>query len=185
MAKRMKMINKWGNVMAECSWNKSYKFIYRSSKKEAIIHDSSYFNIIELNGDLVAMIDLMKCFNDSLDLSSLNDNKKIDFCFYEFKKYPWNVIGPVKLLWNSTINSSYKVWLIVHPSITDQVMENLNLAREILDIDEKIQVPKQIKGLSIFDIYGQQAEEILENVLYLIFSLSFWLLIKSCAFTIL
>jgi ribonuclease P/MRP protein subunit POP1 len=58
-AKRAHMADKWGYRLAVTPTEKSYRPSFRASQRGAIVHDASYFGVIELKGKQSTLVKVL------------------------------------------------------------------------------------------------------------------------------
>ncbi|CCL99258.1 uncharacterized protein FIBRA_01273 [Fibroporia radiculosa] len=120
-AKRMKMENMWGYRLAIEPTEKSFRPSHRASVHGSILHDASYFALVELRGpeDIIRAI-LDACCDcqgpsagakRSLFISNANGRASDQFArflagarayethIYSYGSYPFGLISPVSIIW--------------------------------------------------------------------------------------
>jgi len=174
-SKRMKMCEKWGYKLAEYPREKGRKIIYKDQKYTCLLHDASYYQCIEING-LVNDIKLL--FNSIIDLAipSITSNRYIkgnkigNTKIYKFKKYPFNTISPITFLWksvqNNELNNKRTLWLWVHPSSYQDVLNELDMSKSILKINN-VQIEQIKNEIIIFQLTGPRSHAILQEIINL------------------
>lgn len=69
----------------------------------------------------------------------IKGNKIGNTKIYKFKKYPFNTISPITFLWksvqNNELNNKRTLWLWVHPSSYQDVLNELDMSKSILKIN--------------------------------------------------
>ncbi|KAG6836104.1 hypothetical protein H0H93_011331 [Arthromyces matolae] len=113
-AKRMKMENMWGYRLAVHPTEKSYRPSHRASVHGSIIHDASYYSIIEMKGDsgvLKRVLD-MSCDPNGPSPGSKRysgGSRALETYIYKSGAYPFGLISPLTVLWKSLPLSSAAV----------------------------------------------------------------------------
>ncbi|KAI9443101.1 POP1-domain-containing protein [Lactarius indigo] len=105
-AKRMRMENMWGYRLAVQPTEKSFRPSHRASVHGSILHDASYYGLIELTG---AQVVLSRTLETCCDPASARPASKrfmsgIRGCetgVYEVGSYPLGYIGPVFIIWRA------------------------------------------------------------------------------------
>lgn len=122
-AKRMKMESIWGYRLAIEPTEKSFRPSHRASVHGSILHDASYFALIELKGpeDIIrAVLDsCCDCQGPSVGAKrSLSGARACDTHIYRYGTYPFNLIAPATVLWRPTcpFNEDPVGWLFQKPS---------------------------------------------------------------------
>ncbi|ORX59994.1 POP1-domain-containing protein [Piromyces finnis] len=174
-SKRMKMDEKWGYKIAEYPREKGRKIIYKDEKCTCLLHDASYYQCVEING---SVNDIKNIFNTIIDLSipSVTSNRYIkgnkigSTKIYEFKKYPFNTITPVTFFWKEVaedkLNDKRTMWLWVHPSSCQDVLKEINIAKNELHINE-VNINLIRDEIVMFQLAGPRSHAILQETLSL------------------
>ncbi|KAF4617537.1 hypothetical protein D9613_005911 [Agrocybe pediades] len=152
-AKRMHMENLWGYRLAISPTEKSYRPSYRASIHGSILHDASYYSLLEIKGKkesaIQAMLD-MCCDPQGPGPSSKRwspGSRVLETHLYKIGSYPYDLIAPVTILWRPVqkevppsgkqstqpIDTQQQsdirtVWLRFHPSAQSIVVETLKAA---------------------------------------------------------
>ncbi|ETW81747.1 RNase P [Heterobasidion irregulare TC 32-1] len=103
-AKRMIMEDMWGYRLAMEPTEKSFRPSHRASVHGSILHDASYYSLIQLNGPEVVLKALLeRCCDPQLcgpgAQRYLTGAIACDTEFYQPNSYPFALIGPVTILW--------------------------------------------------------------------------------------
>ncbi|KAF9468581.1 ribonucleases P/MRP protein subunit POP1-domain-containing protein [Collybia nuda] len=103
-AKRMKMENMWGYRLALHPTEKAYRPSHRASVHGSIIHDASYYSLIEVKGpERVLKLVLDACCDpQSFSPGSTRysgGSRSFDTHIYEPGSYPFGLIGPITVIW--------------------------------------------------------------------------------------
>jgi ribonuclease P/MRP protein subunit POP1 len=150
-AKRMRMIERWGVVLAEKPNDKSIRSLYRAELTGCTIHDASYHDAIELRGSADAielLLARMTSPNASSTASSVRSGHRAanNVCLYAVDEYPCGYLAPCSLVWNvhnayaelaneseATENAAHDVQLFVfvHVSAYDAVLEALQAIADV------------------------------------------------------
>ncbi|KAG5638168.1 hypothetical protein H0H81_001464 [Sphagnurus paluster] len=103
-AKRMKMENMWGYRLAVQPTEKAYRPSHRASVLGSIIHDASYYALVELKGTEFI---LKKILDSCCDPHGPGPGSKryctglrsLDIRFYKPGAYPYELIAPITVIW--------------------------------------------------------------------------------------
>ncbi|XP_014248234.1 ribonucleases P/MRP protein subunit POP1 [Cimex lectularius] len=124
-AKRFFMATKWGYKVPLRPADKSYRACYRAAANHCLIQDISYYNCLEISGNLdVIMSGLKRHVNKEESVDSaflLNGSREGSVFFYRRDSYPRGAIGEVKFFWRP--GDPKKIWLWVHPSFFDELID--------------------------------------------------------------
>lgn len=172
-AKRMQIIEKWGVKMALNRNQRSFRFMYRCSQKEAAIHDASFIRVIELTGDEKSLISMLDSVSDPTIANPgsskflTGDREGRTFIHNPFA-YPSDSVSPVSFLWKPTDDASIKrtVWIWAHISTLNSVRKTLEKACEILSSPDIIIKPLD-SDLIRFELTGPKSHSILVKALNL------------------
>ncbi|EIN12776.1 POP1-domain-containing protein [Punctularia strigosozonata HHB-11173 SS5] len=103
-AKRMHMENMWGYRLAVTPTEKSYRPSHRASVHGSILHDASYYSLIEMKGhhDMVALL-LEKCCDfqgpSPGAIRFTSGTKVMETHLYHYGRYPLGLIAPATIIW--------------------------------------------------------------------------------------
>ncbi|VDC04482.1 unnamed protein product [Peniophora sp. CBMAI 1063] len=114
-AKRMKMENMWGFRLAVQPTEKSFRPSHRAAMHGAILHDASYFGLLELHGSAPAVTRLLEICCDPQGPSASAPRfttgvRTCDTALYKLKRhdggaiaseYPCGLIGPAEVMWRA------------------------------------------------------------------------------------
>lgn len=137
------MINLWGYRLPLTPTLKSFRPAYRAARRRCAVHDSSYYGIIEVEGDLSRVT--------AGRYSGVHESgeTKADILLYHPDTYPLGLIGPAEVIWHGE-----KMWIRVHPSIFDEAYTALK--REGI---------RDLRGeIDSFELMGPTAGEVLQRV---------------------
>lgn len=104
-AKRFKMADLWGYRVPLHPCDKGIRAAYRGSARHVLLHDLSYYNCIELIGEvehlleklsLITSSDAGLTFKAKLYLSGTQEGSTV---LYHRGMYPYGAIGPVRFMW--------------------------------------------------------------------------------------
>ncbi|OLY81357.1 Ribonucleases P/MRP protein subunit POP1 [Smittium mucronatum] len=178
--KRMKMVQKWGIMIAETPNDKSYRAIYKALHK-SIIHDVSYTGTIKIVGNQKETVSLLGkiCTSEKpIDLLTyLNGSKAIPLILHQFGDV-FDVIGPALGIWgpihqvsssensdNSSENSFQELMIRVHPSIISQLSETLNSVITKYPRFSKVKFFDVSSKLMSIDVYGTISTDLLQCII--------------------
>ncbi|KAM5533607.1 hypothetical protein V8D89_012720 [Ganoderma adspersum] len=105
-AKRMHMGNMWDYRLAVTPTEKSFRPSHRASVHGSILHDASYFAIIEIKGpeDVIraALDSCCDCQGPSPSAKRyLTGARTVDTHIYEYSRYPYDLVGPATIIWHA------------------------------------------------------------------------------------
>ncbi|KAH9998011.1 ribonucleases P/MRP protein subunit POP1-domain-containing protein [Russula vinacea] len=111
-AKRMRMENMWGYRLAVQPTEKSFRPSHRASVHSSILHDASYYGLIELKGvQLVLCRALEVCCNPvgagPTSKRFLSGIRGLETTIYEAGSYPFGYIGPIFIIWRAIAAASH------------------------------------------------------------------------------
>ncbi|BEI85520.1 hypothetical protein CcaverHIS002_0509210 [Cutaneotrichosporon cavernicola] len=130
-AKRFHMANIWGYRLGMTPTLKGFRAAYRAARRRAIMQDTSFVGVIELQGtqkDIIAL--LSKVSAGTFTGNKYDGGMRVaHISAYHFGTFPLGLIGPVDVLWQPAREDKGRtVWLRVHPSIFDEVWETMTTA---------------------------------------------------------
>ncbi|KAH9924259.1 POP1-domain-containing protein [Epithele typhae] len=110
-SKRMHMEEMWGYRLAVTPTEKSFRPSHRASIHGSILHDASYYAVIELRGpEGILRSTLHRCCDCQGPSPGakrfLAGARTIETSVYAYDKYPYDFIAPVTLLWRAEPSSS-------------------------------------------------------------------------------
>ncbi|GLB38480.1 putative POP1-domain-containing protein [Lyophyllum shimeji] len=113
-AKRMKMENMWGYRLAVHPTEKSFRPSHRASIHGSILHDASYYSLIELKGPEFI---LQKILDSCCDPHGPGPGSKrystgsraLETYIYKPRSYPFNLISPVTIIWKPPPSSPVSI----------------------------------------------------------------------------
>ncbi|KAH8998691.1 POP1-domain-containing protein [Lactarius akahatsu] len=105
-AKRMRMENMWGYRLAVQPTEKSFRPSHRASVHGSILHDASYYGLIELTGAQVVLSRTLETCCDPVGAKPASKRymsgiRGCETCVYEVGSYPLGYIGPVFIIWRA------------------------------------------------------------------------------------
>ncbi|KAH8108673.1 POP1-domain-containing protein [Phellopilus nigrolimitatus] len=109
-AKRMKMENMWNYRLAVTPTEKSFRPSHRASVHGCILHDASYEAVIELKGSEASLKEVITACCDPQTagpsaVRSFTNGARVCYShLYKPKSYPFNLIGPVEILWKPAVS---------------------------------------------------------------------------------
>ncbi|TFK52515.1 POP1-domain-containing protein [Heliocybe sulcata] len=110
-AKRMHMENSWGYRLAVRPTEKSFRPSHRASVHGAILHDASYFGLIEIQAqedDIKALLDRF-CDPQGPSPGSkryTTGARVLETHAYEPGTFPYDLLGPVMVMWRPPISNA-------------------------------------------------------------------------------
>ncbi|KAF5338928.1 hypothetical protein D9611_008747 [Ephemerocybe angulata] len=152
-SKRMIMEDMWGYRLAVKPTEKAYRPSHRASVQGAIIHDASYYSLVELRGAPETIIGTLNLCCDPQGpspgaLRFLNGTRTYETHAYEPGSYPLGLIAPLSIFWQpATTSTDIKgkgketdasapnsqendraIWLRYHPAVRQQMLSALQKA---------------------------------------------------------
>ncbi|KAH9927049.1 POP1-domain-containing protein [Amylocystis lapponica] len=105
-AKRMKMENMWGYRLAIHPTEKSFRPSHRASVRGSILHDASYYALIELKGPesiLRALLDRCCDYQSPSPGAKryLTGARACETHIYKHDGYPFDLIAPIMIIWQA------------------------------------------------------------------------------------
>ncbi|WWD17028.1 hypothetical protein CI109_101465 [Kwoniella shandongensis] len=184
-AKRYHMVNLWGYRLPLTPTLKSFRPAYRAGRRRAIAWDTSYYGILELEGDKDELLQMLghvvagKFAGSKFECGS----RMASVMVYHYNAFPRGLIGPAEVLWQpqeaSDANLPKRLWLRLHPSIFNVVWDTLKLAAASQQTNGDVpstskataSAPIQIRDLrgdvESMEIMGPKAGKVLRRVLRL------------------
>ncbi|KAA1469823.1 POP1-domain-containing protein [Dentipellis sp. KUC8613] len=103
-AKRMHMENMWGYRLAVQPTEKSFRPSYRAAVHGAILHDASYYSLMQVTGPEHVLKRLLESCCDPQGPGPSSKRytdgvRACDITMYRPNLYPFTLIGPVTLMW--------------------------------------------------------------------------------------
>ncbi|WWC62188.1 uncharacterized protein I303_104782 [Kwoniella dejecticola CBS 10117] len=175
-AKRYHMTNIWGFRIPITPTLKSFRPAYRAGRRKVIGFDTSYFGIIELEGqkeDIIALIGRMS--GGKFAGSKYEDGSCVArILLYHFDAFPIHLIGEAEIIWEppSADIEGRRVWLRLNPSIFSEVWDAVKLAISSLRQSgqsglNELQV-RDLRGeINSIDLIGPRSGRVLRRVLRL------------------
>ncbi|TFY68580.1 hypothetical protein EVG20_g3505 [Dentipellis fragilis] len=122
-AKRMHMENMWGYRLAVQPTEKSFRPSYRAAVHGAILHDASYYSLIQVTGPEHVLKTLLESCCDPQGPGPgskryTNGVRACDITMYRPNSYPFALVGPVSLMWRP----------VDPPAETDKAQADTNVA---------------------------------------------------------
>ena len=168
-AKRMKMGCKWGFKLALHPNDKSFRSMHRAASYEAVLHDASYLQPIQLIGkqkDIVALLDPMldPTFPSCAHPDYIEGNRHLVSFLHRIGDYPNSCLGKVELMWRqaSSLEDRY-LWLWLHPSGFDQILQILTSIS--LESSFQIRIDALKSEFLRFELFGPRSHAILSQTL--------------------
>ncbi|KAJ1833894.1 Ribonucleases P/MRP protein subunit pop1 [Coemansia sp. RSA 2711] len=172
-AKRMRMKELWGTMVAETPNERSHRAAYRAAKEKTYIQDVSYFNTLELTGSEEAIVDVLRPLLPPDGMTILmkpyaTGARMAPLTLYRAGMYPLAALGPAMALWQPVSSTEQrKLWLRVHPANANAVKAELEQAvedRSQLE-DQSVRIADITCDLVSFELLGGQSTQLLATVL--------------------
>ncbi|KAH8824939.1 POP1-domain-containing protein [Flagelloscypha sp. PMI_526] len=193
-AKRMHMETKFGYRLAITPTEKSFRPSYRAAMHGSIVHDASYFEIIEMKGPKNILVSILEGCLDPQDrspaaISYANGSRLFESHLYDHGHYPFNLLGPVSLLWRPHVEETSEktagtstssapnstIWIRLHPSIFSLALRALKTgATQALHAASRasneaptveVEFTNLSNGLNTYEIMGPKANQVLKGAL--------------------
>ncbi|KAJ1964714.1 Ribonucleases P/MRP protein subunit pop1 [Dispira parvispora] len=189
-AKRMKMVQRWGCMVAEHHNERSIKASYRATKHMVLATDMSYNAVIELCGGWSMLAGILAMLLDPTTLVPFSHERYVSGAhqftgqLFHPLQFPFAHIAPVTLLWQPLELSSSspstsmevdpaseapcnrRVWLILHPAAKQEVTEAITKAIGLLSTPSADVVVHDLTGkLNMFHLAGPHTISLLEKLL--------------------
>lgn len=121
-AKRFHMANLWGYRLPLSPTLKSFRASYRAARRKAILSDTSYFGVIEVEGqreELLAVLGGLTAGGTFAGGKYESGHRSAHIDVYHPDGFPHKLIGPAEVIWRApeASSTSRRLWLRVHPSI--------------------------------------------------------------------
>ncbi|KIJ61144.1 hypothetical protein HYDPIDRAFT_97259 [Hydnomerulius pinastri MD-312] len=101
-AKRAKMENMWGYRLAVTPTEKAFRPSHRASVHGSILHDASYYAIIELKGPQTLLQAALEgcCDPQGSGMKRcITGGRACETHIYKHDSYPFDLIGPITIIW--------------------------------------------------------------------------------------
>ncbi|KDR82747.1 hypothetical protein GALMADRAFT_238256 [Galerina marginata CBS 339.88] len=103
-AKRMHMDNIWGYRLAISPTEKSYRPSHRASIHGSILHDASYYSLVEIACQESLLITMLNLFCDPQGPGPgskryLSGSRVLETYIYKVASYPYDLVAPVTIIW--------------------------------------------------------------------------------------
>ncbi|KAI0076322.1 POP1-domain-containing protein [Panus rudis PR-1116 ss-1] len=110
-AKRMKMENMYGYRLAITPTEKAFRPSHRASVHGSILHDASYYGIIELKGLEEVLRQILNTCCDAQGPSPaakrfVTGARACDTHMHKYNSYPFDLLGPATVIWQPLAPSS-------------------------------------------------------------------------------
>ncbi|KAL5512825.1 hypothetical protein ACEPAG_3091 [Sanghuangporus baumii] len=197
-AKRMHMENMWGYRLAKTPTEKAFRPSHRASVHGCILHDASYEAIIELNGAEHVLKEILARCSDPQTVSPCavrftNGSRVCYTHMYKPWSYPFDLVGPIEVLWKTSTSSSPQVqsesskkednqrqkasirtiWVRCHPIIYDAAVSTITYcvqaylqgAQSTSKKDINIEVADLRDQFNIFELVGPKSSQVIRGAL--------------------
>lgn len=152
-AKRFHMVHRWGYRLPETSTNKGFRANYRACRSHCLLIDMSYLACIDVTGpEIEILAGLQQCCSTACGLTFaarayMDGLREGSVAMYHPNAYPYKTIGNVSFVWKPrTSDSNRSLWLWLHPTFHEEVVECLktvfNLRKNDETDQEAFSVPK-------------------------------------------
>ncbi|KAI9244813.1 NUC188 domain-containing protein [Phascolomyces articulosus] len=170
--KRMHMNNIWGYRLAAHPNVKSARSFYRAFQHTSIIHDASYIGCLELVGKQQDITTIMNPLTDitfpSVGSERFTKGQRVGHThIYEYLNCPVKPICPVTFIWkpNETEENARVLWLWIHPSAFEEVVQQIRYACERTEQNNTVDVNDLRDEFIRFDFAGARTTALLQAIL--------------------
>eukprot|EP00178_Gracilaria_changii_P011233 TRINITY_DN3213_c0_g1_i1.p1 TRINITY_DN3213_c0_g1~~TRINITY_DN3213_c0_g1_i1.p1 ORF type:complete len:722 (-),score=104.67 TRINITY_DN3213_c0_g1_i1:3270-5435(-) len=170
-AKRFVMGDIGGRRVAVRCNDRGYRSAYKAATRACVVHDASYLDVIEIYGDFISLKTVLKAVTGPHS-DRVATNPVIKGCCWVTDVIIMDgekVVGPSDVLWRpSPVHLDYdllndkemKVWLWVHPHLTDTVLQCVQKrAKDGTNVHKLTAAPQR------FSLYGPRSGIVLASVL--------------------
>ncbi|KAL5501441.1 POP1 [Sanghuangporus vaninii] len=197
-AKRMHMENMWGYRLAKTPTEKAFRPSHRASVHGCILHDASYEAIIELSGPEGVLKEILARCSDPRTVSPgavrfISGSRVCYTHIYKSWSYPFDLVGPVEILWKTITSSSPQVqsesskrrdnqrqkasirtiWVRCHPVIYDAavsaitycVQAYLQEAQSASKKEINVEVADLRDQFNTFELVGPKSSQVIHGAL--------------------
>ncbi|KAH9969481.1 NUC188 domain-containing protein [Russula dissimulans] len=188
-AKRMYMENMWGYRLAISPTEKSFRPSHRASVHGSILHDASYYGLIELKGAQIVLCRALELCCDPVGAGAaskrcvfLSGVRGLETSIYEARSYPFGYIGPIFIIWQAKKELPGEgleirtVWIRCHPAIFSTVLSTLKeVVSWTLDSFKmsprhsqnsySVEVIDLRESVNVFEITGPKSSQVVHGAL--------------------
>ncbi|OWZ15335.1 hypothetical protein PHMEG_00011034 [Phytophthora megakarya] len=183
-AKRMKMSAQHGYMLALHRADKSVSAAMQAVREKSVLHDSSYYGVIELFGLPQVILEALQLVSDPNGsdfhgLKFLAGTEEGSSMLYHEGQFPQGAIAPVTFMWRplqkdyengefqlheNWQNTKRELWLWVHPAAYMEAATAISMAcQEVVREDEDALEMNDRRGtLSRLKLRGRLADELME-----------------------
>ena len=139
--------------------------------------DTSYYGIIELEGDRPELVRVLQRITSGAFAGSKFESgtKAARIDMYHTEAYPLHLIGPAEIIWQAPSNpntANRRIWLRLHPAIFSEVWDEFKIACLVPNTSSSTTstaVPLQIRDLrseiDSFELTGPLSGRVLKRIL--------------------
>lgn len=130
-SKRYHMQDLWGYKIPFAQTDKRYRASYKATANHCLLQDMSFFSAIEVNGNLEVLkegfkrITSQECGLTLMAKSFQNGVREGDVDLFKQDSYPSKALGNVSFIWKPTDNLVKTLWIFIHPSAYQNILEEL------------------------------------------------------------
>ncbi|TPX69243.1 hypothetical protein SpCBS45565_g02571 [Spizellomyces sp. 'palustris'] len=174
-AKRMKMVELWGCKLADHPNDKSTRASFRAAKNQCLVHDASYFQVIEISGPEKVLQTLLRDITDPT-IPSIGSARYIEGSrqgmtyLYGYLQYPKSAIAPATFLWRPRSGRKDEVrtlWLWLHPAVYEHVHNLLLQVAKECKIIKQVTICPLDDELVRFELTGPRTHAVLHHIMKL------------------
>lgn len=165
------MVNLWGYRLPLTPTLKAFRPSYRAARRKAIVQDTSFMGIIELQGTHAQLVNLLSKMTagGAFAGSKYDAGTRVAHTnAYHYGTFPLGMIGPMEIVWQpvEADDVTRRLWARLHPSIFDEVWETMTTAISANE-DElgSILLQDLRDSVESFEITGPLAGQILSRSL--------------------
>lgn len=175
-AKRMKMETLWGHRIALTPTLKSHRPAFRAARRSCIVHDASYYAILELRGrrdDLVGVLSGIIGPGTGAWTGGKYESggRSAQLTLYRYQAWPLGLLGPAEIIWDAASNDeTRRIWIRVHPAMFDDVHEAIAASASAVSANSsasELHLSDLRGDLCSFELMGPKTIKVLKGVLKL------------------
>ncbi|KAJ2720948.1 Ribonucleases P/MRP protein subunit pop1 [Coemansia sp. Benny D115] len=170
-AKRMRMVQAWGTMVAKTPSERSHRAAYRAAKERCFVQDVSFMCTTELAGKEDEILRVLGTLVGPNQLhvaakACLNGSRIVPLTLHRFGRYPLSALGPATALWMPQADPAEprKLWLRLHPAIAAAVCKELEFAVTRLSLSS-ITVTDITTDVVSFELLGTSSTPLLAAIL--------------------
>lgn len=130
-AKRYHIKELWGYKIPFAPTDKRYRASYKAAANHCLVQDMSFFGAIEISGSLEALREKFKLITSQecgLTLMAKcyqNGAREGQVDLFKANSFPAGALARVTFMWKPTDETKKVIWIFVHPSAYNEILEEL------------------------------------------------------------